>query len=207
MNRTQIVHQIQQQKVVAILRLKDTSKLLHVMEALLEGGVVVQELTLTMPQAMDLIEAANQRFGDAILLGVGSVLDSIEVQQAVHRGAKFVVSPIFDPRILEESHRLHVPYLAGAFTPSEIHRAAKAGSDIVKVFPAEFVSPAYFKAVLAPMPFLKMMPTGGVTPENIHDWLNAGACAVGVGSALLDPKLIESENWAELTEIAKRMTA
>jgi 2-dehydro-3-deoxyphosphogluconate aldolase/(4S)-4-hydroxy-2-oxoglutarate aldolase len=207
MNRTSIVNQILHHKVMAVIRIAQTDKVLKVMEALLKGGVVLQELTLTMPNALNLIAESANAFGDDLVLGVGSVLTTEQAQKAVEAGANYVVSPIFNRSVVEESHRLGVPSLPGAFTPTEIQTAWEAGADIVKVFPAEMVNPGYFKAVLAPMPHLRMMPTGGVTPENVGTWLKAGACAVGVGSALLNPALIEAEDWGALKGRAELMVA
>jgi 2-dehydro-3-deoxyphosphogluconate aldolase/(4S)-4-hydroxy-2-oxoglutarate aldolase len=113
------------------------------------------------------------------------------------------VSPIFKKEIIEVAHKNGVPALPGCFTPTEIQTAFEAGADIIKIFPADVLGMAFFKGILAPMPQLKLMPTGGVTLTNAGDWINAGACAVGVGTALLDKKAIENENYNLLTDNAR----
>ena len=140
-----------------------------------------------------------------VLIGTGSVLDADTARRAIEAGARYVVSPVFEPEVVEEAHRQGVPAMPGAFTPTEILRAHQAGADIVKVFPAEVFGPAFIKGVLAPMPFLRLMPTGGVTPENAGDWIRAGAAAVGLGSALVDPQLVAAGQFDALTQRASRV--
>lgn len=190
---------------VAVLRLRDPEPADRVIDAICAGGVRAIEVTVTIPDALELIERIARRLGDDVLLGVGSVLDVETARRAVDAGARYVVSPVFDPHVVSAAHTLGVPALPGAFSPSEILRAHRAGADIVKVFPAEVFGVPFIKGVLAPMPFLRLMPTGGVTPDNVGDWLRAGAVAVGVGSALLDPKLITAGDFAGLTDRARRM--
>jgi len=146
-------------------------------------------------------------FGDAVTVGVGSVLDAETARRAVAAGARYVVSPVFKPEIVAEAHRLDVPVMPGCFTPTEILTATEAGADVVKVFPADVFGPTFFKAVLAPMPHLRMMPTGGVSLTNAGDWIRAGAVAVGVGSALLDKQAIADGDWATLTQKARTLRA
>lgn len=190
---------------VAVLRLRDPESADRVIDAICTGGVRAVEVTVTIPDAVELIERTARRLGDDVLLGVGSVLDAETARRAVDAGARYVVSPVFDPHVVSAAHTLGVPALPGAFSPSEILRAHRAGADIVKVFPAEVFGVPFIKGVLAPMPFLRLMPTGGVTPDNVGDWIRAGAVAVGVGSALLDPRLIAAGDFAGLTERARRM--
>jgi len=152
-----------------------------------------------------MIEERSKSVGDDVTVGVGSVLDPTTAQNAIHAGARFVVGPIFKREIIDVAHRNDVPAMPGCFSPTEIQQAYEAGADIIKVFPADVVGMAFFKGILAPMPHLLLMPTGGVTLTNAGDWLKAGACAVGVGTALLDKKAIESENYSQLTENAKTL--
>lgn len=188
---------------MAVIRLSDPNKLIKVAKAIYEGGVSGIEITMTVPNAIEVIADANKEIGAYMSVGVGSVLDANTAQRAIDAGANYVVSPIFKKDIVEMAHRNGVPAMPGAFTPTEIQTAFEAGADVVKVFPADVVGMAFFKGVLAPMPHLKLMPTGGVTLTNAGDWLRAGACAVGVGTALLDKKAIESENYTVLTDNAK----
>ena len=188
---------------VAVIRLADASKLIKVAEAIYKGGVSAIEITMTVPDAINVIKSACKEIGSYMNVGVGSVLDPETAKKAINAGANYIVSPIFKKEIIETAHANGVPAMPGAFTPTEIQTAFEAGADIVKVFPADVVGMAFFKGILAPMPHLKLMPTGGVSLTNAGDWLKAGACAVGVGSALLDKKAIESGNYEVLTENAK----
>ena len=190
---------------IAVVRLDDSAGVIRAIEAIRDGGIRAIELTMTTPDAIALIDETRRAFGDDVLLGVGSVLDAQSARRAIEAGARYVVSPVLRPAIIAEAHRLGVPALPGAFSPTEILDAHDAGADIVKITPAEVLGVAFLKGVLAPMPFLRLMPTGGVTPENVGDWLRAGAVAVGVGSALVDPKLVAAGDFAMLTERARRM--
>ncbi len=203
MNRHEIVNRITSEGAVAVVRMADSEKLLRVAEALFRGGLSSLEITMTTPDALKVIEGATDELGDDVLIGVGSVLDSETARLAILAGAKYVVSPILKREIIETAHRYDVPAIPGAFTPTEILQAHEQGADIVKVFPADVVGMAFFKAVKAPLPQVNLMPTGGVSLTNAGDWIKAGACAVGVGSALLDKKAIADENYPVLTENAR----
>lgn len=203
MKRQEIVDTLIKASAVAVVRLTDPTKLIKVAEAIYAGGVSAIEITMTVPNAIKMIEEASKQIGSYMQIGVGSVLDSDTAQKAIDAGAKYVVSPIFKKEIIETAHKNNIPAMPGAFTPTEIQTADEAGADIVKVFPADVVGMAFFKGVLAPMPHLKLMPTGGVSLTNAGDWLKAGACTVGVGTALLDKKAIASEDYKTLTANAK----
>lgn len=203
MNRQTILEEIFKRKAVAVLRIQEADKLKKVIEAINEGGVSVAEITMTVPNAIQLIEKMSKELDKNIILGVGSVLNAQVAEQAIKAGAKYVVSPIFKKEIVETAHKFDVPAMPGCFTPTEIQTAYEAGADVVKVFPADVLGMAFFKGVLAPMPHLKLMPTGGVSLTNAGEWLKIGACAVGIGAALLDKEAIKSGNFAKLTENAK----
>jgi 2-dehydro-3-deoxyphosphogluconate aldolase/(4S)-4-hydroxy-2-oxoglutarate aldolase len=192
---------------IAVVRLPTADGVLRAVEAIRAGGVRAIELTMTTPGAMKLIAETRRVFGDDVLVGIGSVLDAEQARQAIEAGARYVVSPIFRRAVVEEAHRLCAPAMPAGFTPTEILDAHEAGADIVKVTPAEVLGPAFIKGVLAPMPFLRLMPTGGVTTENVGEWLGAGAVAVGVGSALVDARLVAARDFATLTERARLMVA
>jgi 2-dehydro-3-deoxyphosphogluconate aldolase/(4S)-4-hydroxy-2-oxoglutarate aldolase len=203
MNRETIVSEVIKRKVVAILRLKEPGKLKKVAEAIYAGGVSAIEITMTVPNAIQLIEEMSRELSSDILLGVGSVLNAKTAEDAIKAGAKYVVSPILKKEIIEAAHKFNVPAMPGCFTPTEIQTAYEAGADIIKVFPADILGMAFFKGVLAPMPHLRLMPTGGVSLTNAGEWINAGASAVGIGSALLDKEAITNENYSKLTENAQ----
>jgi len=205
--RHEIVADLIRRGAVAVIRMTDTERLLRVVEAICEGGVTAIEITMSVPRAFEMIEEVVRRLGDSALVGAGTVLDAETARLAIAAGARYVVSPVFKPEIIRTAHRYDVPALPGAFTPTEILAAHEAGADIVKVFPADVVGMTFFKAIKAPMPQLRLMPTGGVTLTNAGDWLRAGACAVGVGSALLDTKAITDARWDKLTENARLLMA
>jgi len=197
--------EILKRKAIAVVRLKDAEKLMDVIKAVYSGGISVIEITMTVPNAIELIRKAANELDDDFIIGVGSVLNKKNAEDAIQAGAKYVVSPIFKKEIVDVAHNNDVPVIPGAYSPTEILTAQEYGADIVKVFPANVVGMDFFKAVLAPMPHLKIMPTGGVTLTNAGDWLKAGACAVGIGSALLDKSAIEKRNYDILASNAKKI--
>jgi 2-dehydro-3-deoxyphosphogluconate aldolase/(4S)-4-hydroxy-2-oxoglutarate aldolase len=202
MSKSEITERILRRGVVAVLRLRDDTKALHVIEALVRGGIDVVEITMTMPNATAVVEKARRAFASSAIVGVGSVLDVDTAELALGEGAQFVVSPVLKPEIIWATHQHDAPAIPGAFTPTEILGAHESGADIVKVFPADVLGTAFIKALLAPMPHLRLMPTGGVTLENAGSWLEAGAGAVGIGTALLDPAAIRDGRYNDLTERA-----
>jgi 2-dehydro-3-deoxyphosphogluconate aldolase / (4S)-4-hydroxy-2-oxoglutarate aldolase len=203
MNKKQTLDEIFKRKAVAVLRVKEEDKLKKVIQAITDGGVSVSEITMTVPNAIKLIEKMSHELDENIIIGVGSVISKEVAEEAIKAGAKYVVSPILKKEIIEMAQKYDVPVMPGCFTPTEIYSAFEMGADIAKVFPADVVGMPFFKSILAPMPHLKLMPTGGVSLTNAGDWLKAGACAVGIGSALLDDKAIKEENYFKLTENAK----
>jgi 2-dehydro-3-deoxyphosphogluconate aldolase / (4S)-4-hydroxy-2-oxoglutarate aldolase len=203
MNRETILEEILKRKVVAVLRVKEEEKLKKVIEAIAEGGLTVAEITMTVPNAIQLIENMSKELDKNIIIGVGSVLNAEVAEQAIKAGAKYVVSPIFKKELIDIAHKYDVPAMPGCFTPTEIQTAYEAGADVMKVFPADVLGMPFFKGVLAPMPHLKMMPTGGVSLTNAGEWIKVGACAVGIGSALLDNEAIKNGNYSKLTDNAK----
>ena len=205
MTRHDIVQQVIDDGAVAVIRMADSRKLMKVAEAVLAGGIRSLEITMTTPNALKVIEEVATQMGDAVLVGVGSVLDTETARLAINAGARYIVSPIFKAEIIATAHRYGLPAMPGCFTPTEILTAHEAGADIVKVFPADVVGMAFFKGIKAPMPHLQLMPTGGVNLTNGGDWIRAGACAVGVGSALLDKKAIAEGNYAQLTANARQL--
>jgi 2-dehydro-3-deoxyphosphogluconate aldolase/(4S)-4-hydroxy-2-oxoglutarate aldolase len=205
MSRVEIVKEIVDNGVVAVVRTKHPNKLIKIVEAIYEGGIKCIEITMTVPNALNMITQVRKSASPEILVGVGSVLDSDTAQKAIDSGAQFVVSPIFNKNILATVHKNELPVMPGTFTPTEIFNAQREGADIVKVFPADVLGMSFFKSIKAPMPDLKIMPTGGVTLDNAGDWIKSGACAVGIGSALLDERAIEENNFNKLTQNAQRI--
>jgi 2-dehydro-3-deoxyphosphogluconate aldolase/(4S)-4-hydroxy-2-oxoglutarate aldolase len=203
MSRKIILQKIFSESVIAVIRINESKKLPKIAEAIYKGGISHIEITMTTPNALRLIEELGNSMGDFIKVGVGSVLNSETACAAINAGARFVVSPIFKPEIIQSVHKHDIPAIPGAFSPTEILQAHEQGADVVKVFPADVLSMDFIKAIKAPIPDLKLMPTGGVTLNNAGDWIKAGACAVAIGSALLDKNAIAEEKYNVLTENAK----
>tara|TARA_R100001143_G_scaffold63474_1_gene70809 strand:+ start:432 stop:1094 length:663 start_codon:yes stop_codon:yes gene_type:complete len=203
MNRSEILQHIEAHKAVAVLRIPDENLFEPVAEALYEGGIRILEITMTVPNALQLIRRAAVMLPVDMLIGVGSVLNAETVRSSVEAGAQFVVSPVTKKEIIDQAKKLDRVVMAGAFTPTEIQQAWEWGSDIVKVFPANITGMDFFKAVKAPLPHLKLMPTGGVKLTNGREWLKAGACAVGVGSALLSDKDLNNRDFNAIKEKAR----
>jgi len=206
-SRAEITAAIEQLGVVAIIRLQDPHALHGVVQALAEGGVRALEVTMTVPRAIELIAELAPTLPDGFLLGAGTLLDAATTRRAITAGAQFIVSPVFRPDVISAGHEMDVPVMPGCFTATEILNAWEAGADIVKVFPATSVGPSYLKDIRGPLPHVKLMPTGGVSIDNVGDWLKAGAVAVGVGSALLDAKAIAAGSYGVIADNARRMIA
>ena len=206
-SRATVTAQIEALGVVAVIRLKDPGKLRAVVDAMADGGVRALEVTMTVPGAVDLIRALAPSLPDGFLLGAGTVTDAATAHAVIDAGARFVVGPVFRPDVIAACHERNVPAMPGCFSPTEILAAHECGADIIKVFPATMLGPQYLKDVRAPLPQVKLMPTGGVTLDNAGDWIRAGAVAVGLGSALLDPKAIESSRFDVIAANARRVVA
>lgn len=202
MTRADVVAQLIEKRIVAVVRASDASELVAVISALADGGVTCAEVTFTVPNALDVIKAARTALGDRVLLGAGTVLDTETARAAIFAGAQFLVSPTLNLDVIQLAHRYDIAMLPGAFTPTEVLTAWEAGADIVKIFPAEVVGPAYLKALRGPLPQVKLMPTGGVDATTAAAFLKAGACCLGVGGSLVDAKLIAARDFEGLKKRA-----
>jgi 2-dehydro-3-deoxyphosphogluconate aldolase/(4S)-4-hydroxy-2-oxoglutarate aldolase len=196
---------IQDGHVVAVVRLDDLSRAVELTRALSAGGVTSVEFTFTNPRAAEVITTVRDAVGDSAFIGAGTVLDAETARIAILAGAEYIVTPTFRPETILMCRRYSIPTVIGAFTPTEILSAWESGADFIKVHPASLGGPKYFKDVLAPFPHIKLIPSGGVTLDNAADFIKAGAVAVGLGSALVDPKAIEAGNWAAITTRAKSL--
>jgi 2-dehydro-3-deoxyphosphogluconate aldolase/(4S)-4-hydroxy-2-oxoglutarate aldolase len=203
MTRHQQLQYVLDAGIVAVVRAPDPEPLVEAFKSLAAGGVTVAEVTLTVPGALDVLRAAKKALGDQVLLGAGTVLDTETCRAAILAGAEFIVSPTLNLDVIRLCHRYDKLIMPGAFTPTEILTAWEAGADIVKVFPAEIVGPAFFKAMRGPLPQVRLMPTGGVDLQTAAEFLNAGACCLGIGSQLVDPKLIAGRQFDQLRDRAK----
>jgi 2-dehydro-3-deoxyphosphogluconate aldolase/(4S)-4-hydroxy-2-oxoglutarate aldolase len=189
--------------VVAVIRANSKDQLVGITEALLAGGVPAIEVTMSTPKAISGIEMLADRFGDRAVIGVGTVIDAPTARDAIAAGAQFVVSPVFDEQIVSTTRRYGKIMIPGAFTPTEILRAWSAGADVVKVFPSTVLGPQFFKDILAPLPQLRLTPTGGVDVKNAGDWIKAGAVFVGAGSSLVTKDALAKSDWAAVTANAR----
>jgi 2-dehydro-3-deoxyphosphogluconate aldolase/(4S)-4-hydroxy-2-oxoglutarate aldolase len=206
MSRKDIIQRIYDLGVVAVIRLQDVNKLSKVVGALHSGGVKAIEITMTVPNAVAMIRSLASSIPSDVLLGAGTVTDLQTAKDVINAGAQFVVSPILNINMINTCNVADIAAIPGCYTPTEIFAAWDAGADVIKLFPATSLGPRYLKDIAGPFPYIKMLPTGGVTIDNIGEWIAAGAVAVGIGSDLLDKKAIEQENYKALTERALRVS-
>ena len=204
MTRDETLKMLRDVGLVPVIRAKSADVLIDVARAILAGGIPVVEVTMSVPGAIDGIRRIVQTFGTDLLVGVGTVTKPEQVEEAVAAGAEFVVGPVLVPEVVAATRQRGKVSIPGAYTPTEIFQAHQLGADIIKVFPASLGGPAYFKALLAPMPYLKLMPTGGVDLSSVGAFLKAGAVTLGAGAALVDARAIETRNWALLTDLARK---
>ncbi|HHY98534.1 MAG TPA: bifunctional 4-hydroxy-2-oxoglutarate aldolase/2-dehydro-3-deoxy-phosphogluconate aldolase [Firmicutes bacterium] len=190
--------------VVAIIRAQSSDELVDVATALKNGGLKAIEVTMTTPGALDVISQVAKQMGDEVIIGVGSVLDSETARMAILAGAQFVVSPVLNRDVIALCKRYSKVVVPGAFSPTEILAAWEAGADVVKVFPATRLGPSFFKDIKGPLPQIRLSPTGGVNLENAGDFIKAGASFVGVGTALVDKKMIAERRWDDLSALARK---
>jgi 2-dehydro-3-deoxyphosphogluconate aldolase/(4S)-4-hydroxy-2-oxoglutarate aldolase len=207
MKNMDLVRRLADPGVIAILRTDHAAGLLDAIHALVSAGIHAVEVTMTTPGALKLINETRASLGDRIVMGVGSVLDSETARQAMLEGAQFVVTPVVRPSVIEICNRYSVPVASGAMTPTEALTAHELGSDFVKIFPSENLGPDYIKSLLAPLPMLQLIPTGGVTPQNLPDYFEAGCAAVGAGSTLLTRDIFKAADWNQLSARATEFVA
>ncbi len=206
MKKDAVLSKIKSEKVVALIRADSPDGLLDCAKALAEGGLTSIELTMTTPGAIRMLEKASAELPD-FLFGLGTVLDAETARAGILAGAKFIVTPATRPDVITLCKRYSIPVFSGALTPTEIVAAWEAGSDAVKIFPAEFFGPAYIKSVKAPLPHVDFVPTGGVNENNVGEFLKAGATATAAGSSLVDAKALKEKNWSAITAKAKAFVA
>lgn len=206
MKRVEILSRLEKAGVIAVVRGKDHGEAVKASQAIIEGGVIGIEVTFTVPNAQAAIrELANAYRGQEVVIGAGTVLDVVTARLAIMAGAEFIVSPSFDAETAELCNLYQIPYLPGCMTITEMQTALKSGADIIKLFPGSAYGPSIVSAVKAPLPHINLMPTGGVSLENMATWFEAGVVAVGVGGNLLAPAA--EGDFAKVTEIAQQYAA
>jgi 2-dehydro-3-deoxyphosphogluconate aldolase/(4S)-4-hydroxy-2-oxoglutarate aldolase len=197
---------IEDSGVIAVLRGVPADRVTAVADAVVEGGVSALEVTAESPDAMEMIEQLSARYADEpVSVGVGTVIDSETARAAQLAGASFVVCPTFDPDVVELCNRYDTLVAPGVFTPTEAQRAFEAGADMLKIFPAKTGGPDHLAALNGPLPQLPLVPTGGVGPENAGAYIEAGAVAVGAGSAIVSDDAVENEDYQTITERASAL--
>jgi 2-dehydro-3-deoxyphosphogluconate aldolase/(4S)-4-hydroxy-2-oxoglutarate aldolase len=207
MNREATLKRIVDGGIVAVVRSESSAALVKVVQALAEGGVVAAEVTFTVPDAIEVIRQVRREVGDSVVLGAGTVLDPETARAALLAGAEYIVAPTLNLEVIRLCRRYDKAVLPGAFTPTEVLTAWETGADIVKVFPADVGGPAYLRALRGPLPQVRLMPTGGVDLTTAESFLKAGACCLGVGGALVDPKAIAAGDFARIRHLAAQYVA
>lgn len=202
MYKHELMQALLRQPMVAIVRAQTADAALTLAEACIAGGMTALEVAFTTPDTLDVLRTLRQRHGDRLLLGAGTVLDPETARMAILAGAQMIISPAVSVETIRLCQRYQVLSMPGALTPTEIVAAMEAGADLVKVFPAETLGPAYLQALRAPLPQAPLMPTGGVTVENLHEWFANGALAVGIGGGLSGPAA--QGDYRAVTERARR---
>jgi 2-dehydro-3-deoxyphosphogluconate aldolase/(4S)-4-hydroxy-2-oxoglutarate aldolase len=188
--------------IVAVVRSPSSEQLVEVAQALAEGGVTNVEITLTVPGALEVIRDVRRRLGEELFLGAGTVLDPESARAALLAGAEYIVTPTLNPEVIRVCRRYGKLVMPGAFTPTEILTAWESGADMVKVFPADVGGPAYLKTIHGPLPQIPLMPTGGVNLKTAADFLRAGACALGVGGALVEKDALARGDMDRIRDLA-----
>jgi 2-dehydro-3-deoxyphosphogluconate aldolase/(4S)-4-hydroxy-2-oxoglutarate aldolase len=202
MKKDAVLAKIKAEKVIALIRADNSDGLLDCAKALADGGLTSIELTMTTPGAIRMLEKATSELPD-FLFGLGTVLDAETARAGILAGARFIVTPALRPDVITLCRRYSVPVFSGAFTPTEIVLAWEAGADAAKVFPAEFFGPAYIKSIKGPLPQIELVPTGGVTPETVGEYIRVGAMATAAGSSLVEAKALKNKDWAAISARAK----
>lgn len=201
------IQKILTQRIVAIVRLDDYDRAVQIANALAAGGITILEFTLTGRGAMDAVANVRKELGDHVVAGVGSVLRAEDASAAIETGAQFVVTPALRKQVIAACVNRKIPVLAGGFTPTELLDAHEAGCELVKLFPAQLGGPRYLKDVLAPMPFLRLVPTGGISTENAREYLAAGAAALGIGGNLISKQTVAEGAFDQITAAAQALAA
>ena len=202
MNKTQVLEKVKALGLLAVIRGPSPELTVQMVEALIHGGVLGIEITYSTPNAEEVVKTLAKKFGDEIVLGMGTLTKIEQAATAKAAGANFLVSPICESNLVKSMVASELLTMAGAFTPTEVFQAYSLGTDVVKVFPGSLGGPAYIKALKGPFPYIPMMPTGGVNAGNVADWFASGVVAVGAGSELCPPQLAKEGNFAEITRKA-----
>ncbi|SFL94512.1 bifunctional 2-keto-4-hydroxyglutarate aldolase/2-keto-3-deoxy-6-phosphogluconate aldolase [Halanaerobium salsuginis] len=202
MSKVEDLKRVEETGIVAVVRAENAEQALKITEAVKKGGIEAIEITMTVPGAVDVIKQLTDEYSkDEMLIGAGSVLDAETARACILAGAEYIVSPSLDEETIAMANRYQKAVMPGAMSVTEVVKAMKCGADIVKIFPATLFGPKIIKAVKGPLPQAPLMPTGGVSLDNVKDWIKAGSLAVGVGSSL--SKGAKTGDYDQVTETAK----
>jgi 2-dehydro-3-deoxyphosphogluconate aldolase/(4S)-4-hydroxy-2-oxoglutarate aldolase len=203
--RDKTVATLREVGIIPIIRAASADVAVAVVEAILRAGISVAEITMTVPNALDAMATVAKRFAGKVLLGAGTVTDAETARRAVDAGAQFVVTPCLVPEVIEAAHRADVAVLPGALTPGEIFEAFRLGGDLIKIFPIQSLGgAAYLRALRGPFPHIPLVPTGGVTLDNIDEMFQARAAAVGVGNQMIPKEALARRDYAEISSLARQ---
>jgi 2-dehydro-3-deoxyphosphogluconate aldolase/(4S)-4-hydroxy-2-oxoglutarate aldolase len=200
LTKSEVIRQLQIDKIVGIVRLNDSSNLVELARVLQDAGVNFLEITLTTPNAFNAIEKISEMLDDDFYVGAGTVTTLDLAEKAIKSGAKFIVSPNFKKEVIEISHSNSIPAMPGCLTPTEIFEAHEAGADVIKIFPSSLGGSAYLKEMRGPFPEIKFMPTGSIDRDVIVEYLKVGAFCLGIGTSMIKPDDVHQKNWKNITE-------
>lgn len=206
-DKTATLKRIRDAGLIAVLRGPSGDATVRTVEALVTGGVRGIEITYSTPDAAQVVRTLDRRFGDDIVLGMGTLTEPAQAREAQDAGARFLVSPICDEALAAAMVGTGLAIMVGALTPTEVHRAHRLGSDMVKIFPGSLVGPGYVRALRGPFPWLALVPTGGVSPANVAEWFASGVAAVGAGGELCPAPAMAGGRFDEITRRAREFVA
>jgi len=207
MTKDQIIEGLLTPGVIAIIRADNSEQLIDAARALIDGGVSGIEITMTTPNALQVIADVRRVFGDKVLAGVGSILDVKTTEAALQAGAEYVITPVLKPEVIAYCNKAGKPIFSGSYSPTEAQTAYELGADFIKIFPADGLGPKYIQAIRGPLPHLKIVPTGGVDVNTAGDFIKAGCVAVAAGSTLVSKDILKNKDWAKLTDLASQFIA
>lgn len=202
MDKIDVIQKIKKEKIISVIRSENQEEIEKMIDAIVEGGVNLVEITMTVPNAVEIISNLVKKYkGTDVTIGAGTVLDAETARLVINAGAEFVVSPIFDEDLMRMCHRYRVLMIPGIATPTEANIAMEHGADIVKLFPRNAYGPEIIKVFKGPFPYIQIIPTGNISLEDADKWINMGALAIGVGGEIVNPA--KKGDFAKTTEMAK----
>jgi len=201
-----MINKITKSGVIAVVRNLNYKQTLHVVESLVKGGITGIEITVSSNNAFDSIKDAKKQFGKEAIIGAGTVLDGETARKAIEKGAEFIFAPSLNKETIQVSNRYGKIAIPGVLTPTEIVKAYEWGADAVKIFPASALGPKFIKDIKTPLDYISIVPTGGITLDNVSEYIQAGAMAVGIGGSLINKQIIHERRWQEITNIAELYT-